>query len=384
MIANTTLGSKIAGTPRLAAKNRILTVDALRGAALLLMALHHTAIFGGTYFGAETYNNRPFTPETWPHWVSGLITHIAAPTFWLLGGVSIALFENGRRQKGDSEWVITRFLLTRAALIILLDLTLGDLLWPDNLGNTHVLISLAISIALLSVARLLPIRIFIALTISLLVGYQWLLGQIATQLNQPQGFWQGLWLTNSLDQYPALEFPILGWVTVMALGFVLGRQLSLPGLRQAHTYLVIGLGLLGLWLGLRWIGGYGDLDPYVVGDQWYYFFEMSKSPPSLTYQAFYIGLSMFILAAFYTWIEWLNTALGEWLVTIGQVSLFFFLIHPAIYRPLTWIFLRVGGYIPAIVSAYLVWLFGFSILIPLAWAYRQLRRSHPNSLLKYL
>jgi uncharacterized membrane protein len=154
---------------------RIEALDVLRGIALVLMSLQHISGMSGRNFGAETFNGQIDVAMPWPYWLSGLVTHFAAPTFWVLGGVSLALFVHARQRAGDTAWGITRFLLIRAMMIALVDLTLSSLLWPDRLGNTHVLLSIAICIALLSVARLLPNRFLIALTVTTLLGYQALL-----------------------------------------------------------------------------------------------------------------------------------------------------------------------------------------------------------------
>jgi uncharacterized membrane protein len=363
---------------------RVLPVDALRGVALLLMAFHHTAIFIGTYPGASTYNNLPYATEAFPHWLISLLTHIAAPTFWLLGGVSIALFVYSRRQRGVPEWEITRFLLIRGALIVIVDLTLGSLLWPDAIGNTHVLISLGISIAIISVLRLLPINVLALLIVTLLAAYQLTLSWIAPYLGAPHNFWIGLWFTNSLERFPGIEFPVLGWITIMLLVYILGNQLFTPLFSKPQIWISLGILLLSLWLTLRWIGGYGDINPYIHGSPWYFFFDMSKSPPSLTYQAFYIGLAMLLMATLYVKAGWLNSTVGRWLVTIGQVPLFFFVFHPLVYRPLAYFVSFLNLDLPLMLQAGMIWATGLGVLIPLSTRYRYIRKKFPDSILKYL
>jgi uncharacterized membrane protein len=369
--------------PQAAAKGRILAIDALRGVALIVMALEHAAGFVGTGMIAETYLGQPAQLESWPHWVSGLVTNLAAPTFWFLSGVSISLLEASRRRQGISEWGITRFLLTRAAIITLLDLTLASWLWPDSQGNVHVLLSLAVSMALLSVLRLVPIRVFTALTVALIAGYQALAYFVPSQLVHGSSFWHTLWLAPSYDSYPYIEFPVLGWAGLMWFGYALGTKLSSPFLRRPRGWMTVGGALLGLWLVLRVLGGYGDLMPYVAGQPWYYFFVMSKAPLSLTYLAFNLGLSMFVLASFST-LNRLESIPFTWLVGFGQVSLFFFVIHPDIYRVLGQVIMVLSLPGPAIARAYLAWLVGLIFLIPLTQAYRTLRRRYPHSILRYL
>ena len=86
----------------------------LRGVAMLLMALDHSSYFAQFDVTAETYDGvRPIL-GSWPHVVTGLVTNLASNIFFTLAGVSVAFFEESRRRRGWSEWMITRFLVTRA------------------------------------------------------------------------------------------------------------------------------------------------------------------------------------------------------------------------------------------------------------------------------
>ena len=110
---------------------------------------------------------------------------------------------------------------------------------------------------------------------------------------------------------------------------------------------------------------------------------MSKAPLSLTYLAFNLGLSMFALA-FLCAFDRLESIPFTWLVGFGQVSLFFFVIHPAVYRILSKAVLVLNLPGPLIARTYLVWLIGLGVLVPLTQAYRTLRRRYPQSVLRYL
>jgi uncharacterized membrane protein len=374
----------VIAAPRMSARSRILAIDALRGLALILMALDHAATFVMTGLQAETYGGQPAILEGASHWLSGLLTNLAAPTFWLLSGVSVALFAAGRRRAGDSEWAITRFLLIRAGAILLLDLTICEWAWlRHQTPYLHVLLSLAISIALLSVLRLLPVRVFAALTLLLLLGYQVMLPWIV-QLGQPESLGLALLLSYNVGIYPAVEFSVLGWSGLTCLGFLLGQHIGAPALRQPRSWLAIGAGLLGLWLALRLAGGFGDLVAYTADQPWYHLLIMGKTPPTLTYLAFNLGLAALLMACFCFWDMWLERPALRWLAVCGQVSLFFFVMHIVIYGLLGRIVLALDLPLPSMVRAYMVWLIGLGVLIPLAFLYRDLRKRNPRSLLRYL
>ncbi|MER3545467.1 MAG: hypothetical protein C4311_12940 [Chloroflexota bacterium] len=370
--------------PQAAVRGRILAIDALRGVAILAMSLRHMAYFLGRPLQAETYGGQPATLLNWPHWVSGLIANITAPTFFLLVGTSLALLIAGRRRAGVSEWDITRYLLIRAGVLVLLDLTICDIAWAGFNPYTHVLLSIAIAMVILSVARFLPVSLFAALTLALLLTYQALLSQMALPLSQTENFWQALLWSYSTKTWPAVEFSILGWFPLPAMGFILGQWMSLPALRRARTWVAIGTALLGIWLVLRWNGGIGDLTPYTPNQPWHFFFIMSKTPPSLTFLTFNLGLSALTLAALFAGETWLQHRPLKWLVTCGQASLFFFVAHIVVYGALARLVAPLQLPLPAIFITYTTWLGGLVVLVPIAGAYNRLRRRHPQSILRYL
>lgn len=367
-----------------AGASRILAIDALRGIALIVMALDHAAWFAGISLQAETYGGQPAMLDTPAHWISGLMTNIAAPTFWLLSGFSIALLVASRRKNGESEWAITKFLLIRAGVIILLDLTVCQFAWTGNGPYTHILLSIGLGLVVLSVARLLPVYLFAGLLFILLIGYQLYLPFAPVALMQTNDFWGALFFSYSTKTSPAVEYSLLGWPVLMGLGYVVGTQIHLPIMRRARFWVIVGAGLLLLWFGLRAIGKFGDLVPFTPGVEWYRFIILSKQPPTLTFFTFNLGIAMLLLALLHTRGDWLNRFPAQWLVVIGQVSLFFFVIHIVVYAAFSKLFGFIPLPIPGMVRAYSLWLVGLLVLFPLARAYRYLRKTHPQSVLRYL
>lgn len=371
-----------------APKTRIVAIDALRGLAHVVMALEHAAPFVGIGLLAETYLGQRWPLGTWPNWLSGLSTHMAAPIFWLVGGCSIALFEASRRKDNVSQWAITRFFLIRAALIILLDLTVCSWVWADTEGNVHVLLCIAIGIALLSVARLLPQRWLMGLSVLLILGYQAALYFAAPAFTYDMKHNSGVLLSvlifPNYAAFPAIEFPILGWVGLMGIGYVIGRNLSSPWFRQPKRLVGLGVALLSLWLVLRWVGGFGDFGPSRTGLPWNYFLAMSKAPPSLTYLAFFLGLATLAMAGLSAAEKWLTHPVPQAMITFGQTSLFFFTVHIPVYRLVGAVIHWLKPPLPTLVQLYIAWFIGLVLMVPLTRTYRKLKRRYPKSFLQYL
>ncbi|HMO56640.1 MAG TPA: heparan-alpha-glucosaminide N-acetyltransferase domain-containing protein [Roseiflexaceae bacterium] len=372
---------------RTGSAGRIVAVDALRGAALVLMALTHAAFFIGVGMQAESYGGQPVFLQSGAYVVSGLLTTLASPIFFCLAGVSLALYEAGKRRKQATEWEITRFIVIRALIVIVLDLTLCNWFWLGKTPYVHVLTTMGLAMIVLAGLRHLPTRLIGIVAVALLLAYQGVLHLLAPQLlaGEQQSLLQALFLTYSYDTRPAIGFPLFGWAPVVLLGFVLGRAMERPALRAPRTWLAIGGGLLVLWLGLRLIGSYGDLGRFDAAQGWMHFFVMSKAPPSLSYLAFKLGIAALLIALLYAQSHWVSEGPLRMLATIGQTSLFFYVAHILVYNLLAQIMFMISlPQLPGIIYGYAIWLAGMLLLVPLAYGYRTLRRRNPQSLLRYL
>src|SRR3984885_14952243 len=88
------------------APGRITSIDLIRGAVMLLMAIDHVRVYSGVPAGG------PNPAVFFTRW----ITHFCAPAFIFLAGASI--FFHSRKSKD-----VGRFLVTRGVWLIFLELT---------------------------------------------------------------------------------------------------------------------------------------------------------------------------------------------------------------------------------------------------------------------
>lgn len=368
---------------RAASTRRIVAIDALRGVALLLMALDHASFFVGAGLQAESYGGQPVTLQSAPYWMSGLLTNLASPIFFLLGGYSLALYAAAQRRKGRPEHATTRYILIRAGLILALDLTICNLFWRGATPYVHVLTAIAATMALLSLLRFLPPLVLTGISLTVLGLHQVAIGSLAGALaaGAPQPFWQAFWLTYSYDTRPALGFAVLGWGPLLWLGYAIGTLQGRAALRRPRTWAAAGISLLGVWLALRLAGGFGDLGAFgAVGDSAAHFLVMSKAPPSLAFFAFNLGIAALLLAGFYAWPGLTSNGPLRWLALVGQVSLFFYVLHIVIYNLISQMLGLVSLPGPRIIWGYTAWLIGLAVLLPLGAWYREIRKRHPHVL----
>ena len=94
---------------------RIASIDLIRGAVMILMAIDHVRVYSGLPAGGPTPG------IFFTRW----ITHFCAPAFIFLAGTSAFLY--GRRHAD-----LSRFLLVRGLWLVLLELTVIRVAWTFN------------------------------------------------------------------------------------------------------------------------------------------------------------------------------------------------------------------------------------------------------------
>src|SRR5262252_7304505 len=99
---------------------RIASIDIIRGAVMILMAIDHVRVYSGLPAGGPTAG------IFFTRW----ITHFCAPAFIFLAGTSAFFYA---RKRADAS----RFLLMRGLWLILLELTLLRLAWTFNFDFAH-------------------------------------------------------------------------------------------------------------------------------------------------------------------------------------------------------------------------------------------------------
>src|SRR6516165_9838346 len=98
---------------------RIQSVDALRGAIMILMAIDHIRDYVAR--SAQQFSPTHLTSTTTPIFFTHWIRHFCAPVFMLTAGLGAYFWmSRGRRSKGE----LSRFLITRGLWLIFLELTL--------------------------------------------------------------------------------------------------------------------------------------------------------------------------------------------------------------------------------------------------------------------
>jgi uncharacterized membrane protein len=132
---------------------RVQSVDAMRGAIMMLMAIDHIRDYVAR--SAMQFLPTDLTRTTAAIFFTRWITHFCAPVFMLTAGLG-AFFWMNRGHRSKSE--LSRFLVTRGIWLILLELTLMRMIMFFQIsfrGNLVLLIILwAIGISMIALAAL--------------------------------------------------------------------------------------------------------------------------------------------------------------------------------------------------------------------------------------
>src|SRR5689334_18165064 len=117
------VAARVTGKSATADSSRIGSIDIIRGAVMVLMAIDHVRVFSGVPAGGPTPG------VFFTRWV----THFCAPAFIFLAGTSAFLYGEKIRDRGS----LARFLLTRGAWLVLLELTVLRFAWTFNFDYAH-------------------------------------------------------------------------------------------------------------------------------------------------------------------------------------------------------------------------------------------------------
>src|SRR5579862_6781682 len=112
---------------------RLQSIDILRGAVMIVMALDHVRDF--FHDGAQHLSPNDLTQTTPILFFTRWITHFCAPTFMFLAGTSAYL----QSRRGKSRLEVARFLWTRGLWLVVLEFTLIRWVgWRMNFDNAQI------------------------------------------------------------------------------------------------------------------------------------------------------------------------------------------------------------------------------------------------------
>jgi uncharacterized membrane protein len=320
--------------------SRIISVDIVRGAIMILMALDHVR---------DWVTNIRFQPEDLSRSSAALfatrwVTHFCAPTFFLLAGVGIGIARN----RGAQPAALSRYLVTRGLWLLILELVITPIGWQFGFklipAFALVLWALGWSMIIMALLIHVPPKIVAALSLIMIFGHNLLDGIRPNSLGSFAGLWQFLHVPGFvIPNVLFIAYPLIPWVGVMALGYVLANAYQWDEARRRRFFIGVGFAAIVMFLALRAINSYGNPIPWApqrtpaltVAS----FLNASKYPPSLDFLLMTLGPVLIALAL----TERARGRFADWLSVYGRVPLFFYVAHIFVAHTLAVLLALVQG-----------------------------------------
>jgi uncharacterized membrane protein len=374
---------------------RVQAIDILRGLVIVLMALDHVR----EYFTDVRFRPLDLAYTDVALFFTRWITHYCAPLFIFLAGVSAWLV--GRRCTRSE---LTRFLVTRGLWLVVLEFTVVTLAWTFNLRYDfglmmQVIWAIGASMIVLALLARLPLGWITAIAVAMIAGHNLLDGI------EPETFGVAapLWAVLHVQQPIAIGFvsyPLIPWIGVMALGYVMGGLFELEPERRRRLLLTLGSAMIVAFVVLRLANVYGDPHPWSVQSSATFtvlsFLKVHKYPPSLLYLLMTLGPGLLLLVLFESW----RGALASVLEVFGRVPLFFYVLHIVLAHALAGLVALWAGYGTGVLTGFFpdfpsewgyglpvvygVWLLVLALLYPLCRWFAEVKRRRSDWWLSYL
>lgn len=306
---------------------RIPSVDIIRGAVMVLMAIDHVRVYAGVPPGGPTFG------VFFTRWV----THFCAPAFVFLAGTAAYL----HAQKLGNKRALARYLVTRGAWLILLELTLLRFAWTFNVDYANftfagVIWMIGWCMVLLAGLVWLPTAAIGAIGVGIVTLHNLVdpfTQNIARSLGESSTgwIWQVLYFGGSFrvgarGPQVVVLYSVIPWVGVIAAGYAFGAVMRMAPERRRRLCLQIGLGATAAFLLLRGLDVYGDPRlwraagpaPAVIR-----FLNTSKYPASLLFLLMTLGPMIALIPL----LENARGRVARWFAVFGHVPFFYYVLH---------------------------------------------------------
>jgi uncharacterized membrane protein len=382
-------------------KTRITSIDFLRGAIMIIMALDHVRDY--LYSGSFYFDPLDLTKTNGVLFFTRWITHFCAPIFLLLAGTSAYLIG---QKKTKSELSI--FLVKRGLWLVFLEMFVVNLGWNFNPAFPMLFFitiwALGVSMIVLAALIHLPKKLILALSLIIICGHNLFDGIHVPGNTLPAFGWSLLHDQHFFTWHHEVllvGYPIVPLFAVMSLGYCVGELYGsgYDAEKRKKILIIAGGSALVLFVLLRFSNIYGD--PVKWNEQKDAFFtflsflKVNKYPPSLLYLLLTLGSALLFLG----FTERLQNGVVKVVSVYGRVPMFYYLIHIYIIHLIAiissaltpgqdwhiwllkkpiWFTTDLKGYGFSLPVAYLIWIAIVAGLYPLCKRYDAYKQSNKD------
>jgi len=284
---------------------------------MVLMAIDHVRVYSGIPAGG------PEPGIFFTRW----ITHFCAPGFAFLAGTSTFLYGEKLNDKNR----LSRYLLTRGLLLVILELTLIRFEWTFNLNYAEFMLAGVIWMlgwCMVIMAALVRMNVTaVGITglaiIALQQVFQYVPKLFPASVQQSVGeIWAFFYTSGFEQQHLSILYVLIPWIGVMAAGYGFGKIILLPAGKKQKICWWIGFSSIALFI----IAGSiiilmnpaNDAPPFI-----YRLLNQKKYPASQLFLLMTLG-PMIALIPF---AEKAKGKLAGILSLFGRVPFFYYLLH---------------------------------------------------------
>ncbi len=322
------------------------SIDFVRGLVMLIMAIDH--IRDLIHVTGMTQDPLNLATTTGPLFMTRWITHLCAPIFVFLSGVSVFL-----AFKKDQDLKKTqRFLWTRGIWLILLEYTIINFaIWFDPYYRTilsQVIAAIGFGFIILSFLIRWPSKSILISGLIILLGHN-----VLQNIAVPSQPWvQALWtivykngiIPMGADRIFFINYPLIPWLGIMMTGFGIGYIFLFEQAKRKQWLLKIGLSALVFFVCFRTFNIYGDPSPWSPQSNMLFsvfsFINVTKYPPSMLYALITLGI-MFLLLYI---VDGNQNKFLDKIIVFGKVPLFYYILHWYLIHILMLLLMFIQGY----------------------------------------
>lgn len=294
---------------------------------MVLMVIDHVRVYAGVPAGGPTPG------VFFTRWV----THFCAPAFVFFAGT--AAFLHGRALPNPGQ--LSRFLIMRGLLLVVLELTVIRFSWTFNLAYSEWILAGVIwmlgwcMVLLAGIVRLCrglksttSIKIIAILGLLVIVG-QYAFSEVPRLIPQPVrpqvGWWWEFVYPSGFESDGPVNvlYTLFPWIGVMAAGYAFGSILLREPADRGRLCLRIGLTATAIYL----LVATADVLMSPANDPWTQRIFGALSPSKYPASPMFLLMTLGPAIALLPLAERARGWLADVFITFGRVPMFFYLLH---------------------------------------------------------
>ncbi len=295
---------------------------------MLLMTLDHARDY--LHVSSLTQNPTDLKHTTVALFLTRWVTHLCAPTFVFLSGVSAYLMQS---KYGGSPGPLSEY-LKKGLLLVALELTVVNFeLWFDlrfRILFLQVIAAIGVGWVVLGIVRKRSPQVIGMMGLAIIALHG--LSEFVTPRSGSAWavIWALLFRAGIFQITPkfsfAVMYPWIPWAGVLLAGYGVGPWFTSLTSRRIWWWYAGGASLL-LFVVLRALNHYGDDSPWSVQQDVLFtllsFINTTKYPPSLDFIGMTLGVMFCLLALFNN----ANSRMSQVFQVFGRAPLFYYLLH---------------------------------------------------------